>query len=462
MTHLVARRPAAPSNDVTAVPLWSLLTATVGAIVIAQAARPLDDPDVWWHVRSGDQILSQHRMPSRETWVYPALGRRWVPTSWLSDVVLSLAHSAGGWQGVRVLTILVAATFAFLLARRLRQEASPLGAAIAYAAVSIACIGYLRERPQAVSLVLLVLLAGWADRTRRGSPPSLLVVIPITWCWASLHGMWILVPPVLLMAGACGGRSTFRRSLAPSLLSLVSAALTPVGPRLVGQPFVVAHRAREIAEWAPVHVWSFQALVIAGLAVVLVAGRRWLMPGERFFVATLLVFATLAVRNVAPAAVLLSLPLSRVVTGLVPTSMAHAPGIVRRATAITGPLAAVAILATTPAISSTIPTRLMSELNRHPGAHVLVDYNIGGLVTGTARRVSPAVDGRTDVYDPAWLHRYLLLTEARGDWRPVLRTLSPDLAVVQQDGALARALQTDGWRQDAAEAGWVLLSPPGD
>jgi hypothetical protein len=430
-------------------------------MVIAQAARPLDDPDVWWHVRSGDQIVSLHRLPSKETWVYPALGRRWVPTSWLSDVILAVTHHAGGWQGVRLLTVAVAATFTLLLARSLREVTSPFACAMTYAFVSVACIGYLRERPQAFSLVLVVVLAGWAETTRRGRPPHWYLVVPVTWSWACLHGMWVLVPLVLLLSGACGGRSALRRSLSPVLLSVASAAVTPVGPRLVMQPFVVAHRAREIAEWAPVHIRSLQMLLVVALGCVFVTGRRWLTSGDRLFVGAVLVFAVLAVRNVAPAFVLLSLPLGRVMTGLAPGSLAQTPRTLFRSVAAMGPLAALAMLAITPAVSASVPLRLMSALNRHTGAHVLVDYNIGGLVTGTARSVSPAVDGRTDIYDSGWLHRYLLLTEARGDWRVMLQALDPDLVVIQQDGALARALEAAGWQRETSEAGWVLLAPPG-
>lgn len=461
MTSLETSQPTTKVTEVRKAPLWSVLTAAVAAMVVAQAARPLDDPDVWWHVRSGDQILSAHRLPSKETWVYSALGRRWVPTSWLSDVIFSVAHRAAGWQGVRLLTVLVAATFALLLARGLRVVPSPLASAITYTMVSIACIGYLRERPQAFSLVLMVVLAGWAEATRNGRPPSWYRVLPISWCWACLHGMWVLVPLVLLLSGACGGRTALRRSLAPALLSMGSAALTPVGPRLVVQPFVVAHRAREIAEWAPVHVRSLQMLLVVTLACVFVAGRHWMTRGDGFFVSAILVFALLAVRDVAPAFVLLSLPLGRVITGLAPGSLPQTPQTLFRSVAAVGPLAAFTMLAITPSVSADVPLELLNALNRQAGAHVLVDYNVGGLVTGTARDVSPAVDGRTDIYDSGWLHRYLLMTEARGDWRAMLRSLDPDLAVLQQSGALARALQADGWRQENVQSGWVLLAPPG-
>lgn len=437
-------------------PLWSLLTVASGLVIVTQAARPLDDPDVWWHVRSGDQILDTHRLPNRETWVWTAVGRRWVPTSWLSDVGFAVAHRWAGWQGVRVLTVIVAAAFAILLASLLHRTSGAVGAASAYALTAAATAGYLRERPQALSLCLVIVLAAWCEDVRRGEPPPWWLVGVVTWIWACLHGMWVLVPPTLVLAAAGCGLRQLRGVLPAAFAAVIAASVTPVGPRLVVQPLVVAHRARDIAEWAPPHVPSWPAALLAVMALLLLRAPRQ----ERLFAAGLIIFGCLAVRDVAPAAVLLSPLLARRVSALLPTSSAQVPTLAQRVPFALGGAVPLLLLLLTPSVSTSVPLQLAARLDRQPGAHVLVDYDIGGLVTGEARRVSAAVDGRTDIYDPDWLHEYLRLTEARSGWQAALDELAPDRALLLGHGALARQLVAQGWHIDESEAQWALLSPP--
>jgi hypothetical protein len=239
--------------------------------------------------------------------------------------------------------------------------------------------------------------------------------------------------------------------------SATAAAITPVGPRLAVQPFVVARRARDIEEWSPVHLLSWQALLLVGLALLLLKVPR----EERLFAVGVLGFACLAVRDVAPATILLAPLLARRLEDLLPASHARVPLAVPTALAAAALGLAVASLSITRAVSSSVPTALASQLDHDAGAHVLVDYDIGGLVTGQARHVSPAVDGRTDVYDPSWLHAYLQMTLLRGDWRPLLAQLHPDRALVQRDGGLAHVLTAAGWQVDQTEGDWGLLSAPG-
>lgn len=438
-------------------PLWTLLTLTAGLAVVTQAARPLDDPDVWWHVRLGDQVLRTRAIPDRESWSYAAVGRRWVPTSWLSDIVLSAAHGLFGWQGVRVLVVAVAILFAFALARLMSRAAPPMGASLAYAVTAVACAGYLRERPQAVSLVLAIVLSSWCERVREGNPPPVRTVAVVCWFWACLHGMWVLVPLALVLAGLSQGKAVTRHVFAAAAGGIAAAALTPVGPRLVMQPFVIANRAHEIAEWQPVHVISWAALLLVAMAVLLAQAQR----SERIFAGALLCFACLAARNVAPVAVLLAPLLARRFDAIFPTTGTEAPRWAPSTLFATAGVLVSAMLLAQPDVAATVPLSLTRILNQRPGSRVLVDYDIGGLVSGEARSVSAAVDGRTDVYDPTWLHRYLQLTELQGNWPGLLAALMPDTAVLHRHTALTQQLLGTGWTVLAQDGDWALLAAPG-
>src|SRR5438034_11022831 len=60
------------------------------AVVLLSAAVGLDalgDPDVWWHLRLGDWIVANHRVPGGELFSYTAAGHPLLAHEWLSDTV---------------------------------------------------------------------------------------------------------------------------------------------------------------------------------------------------------------------------------------------------------------------------------------------------------------------------------------------------------------------------------------
>src|SRR3954454_1194478 len=113
---------------------WTLVTGVVVAVVVYLSSGPLDDPDVWWHVRLGRLILDTGQIPRHETWSFAAVGRSWTPTAWLSDVLYGALVNAWGYRALIALKVVVciAVCFAVLWVIR-RCAASPPAVAIAFA-----------------------------------------------------------------------------------------------------------------------------------------------------------------------------------------------------------------------------------------------------------------------------------------------------------------------------------------
>jgi hypothetical protein len=63
----------------------------------------LNDPDTFWHIRTGQWILDHWQFPTTDVFSYTAAGNRWISTEWLSEVIFAIAFKAGGWQAVVVL-----------------------------------------------------------------------------------------------------------------------------------------------------------------------------------------------------------------------------------------------------------------------------------------------------------------------------------------------------------------------
>jgi hypothetical protein len=455
---------------------WTLVGILTAAMALPAAAKPLVDFDVWWHVRTGQLIIDSHSVPHVETWSWTAAGRPWVATSWLADVLFGGTYDAFGWRGVLLLRLLGAALLLGVLARYLLRDATPFNGLV-FAIVALGLMPFLTERPQLFSLIFAVWLAAVLNNARRGQLPRPLVFLAITYFWTNVHGMWILAPAMLVLGSLAhwlddkrDAHAVLRKAALMAAGACALAALTPAGPRIVYWSVQVrSATAGLISEWQPTVLWNIRycgTLVLMVLLATTWARARSPVPWSEVVVAsTMFVFSIVAVRYVAPALILMA-PI--VVERLNSTFRLNSRVLLPRWVAPTTFAAGIA-LATVLAFSSAplakgVPTGIVAQLKAMPQSpvRVLNDYNVGGVLTGFgAPEVSVAIDGRTDVYAPDYVERYIRATRGLVDWEQLVDSLDPDAAVLGHDGALARLLvEQRGWTIERTEGAYDLLLPP--
>ena len=105
------------SNGTAAAPRWQLtprrlLAALLPLSLFVLAAQPQTDPDLWWHLRTGQWILENRAIPHSDPFSFTMLGTHWVAHEWLADIGLYLLYQAGGLTALALSTALVVtATF---------------------------------------------------------------------------------------------------------------------------------------------------------------------------------------------------------------------------------------------------------------------------------------------------------------------------------------------------------------
>ena len=115
----------------------------------------LSDCDTGWHIRTGEWIVANHRVPAGDIFSFSKTGDPWFAWEWLSDVVFAWLNGHGGLQAVVLFAIfLLALTFA-LLFKLLRRKSSPFVAiAITMLAAAGSSIHWL-ARPHLFTLLFL-------------------------------------------------------------------------------------------------------------------------------------------------------------------------------------------------------------------------------------------------------------------------------------------------------------------
>jgi len=455
-------RPARPSA-------WCLVTLAVAALAAAIAAHANIDPDIYWHRVLGQVWLENHSVRlAHDPIAYTAGVREWFPTAWLSEAAYAFIVDWWGYQGLLALRLILALAFYATLARYLHRTYPPWVAVTVVGIVGVPAALVLQDRPQTFSLVICVATLPALDRWLfQDRLPSVLGAIPLTWFWANLHGLWVLVPALYILAGTIRlveGSWSWRPYIAGAGC-LVAAALTPVGPKLLLSPLLIRSSTSEITEWQNTTLYTPVAWGLAGCLLVLaVAWSRAHRPvpvRHLAFAVVVAAFGLLAFRNAVVASILL--------TPLVAAAMAAALPSLRTFATIPGPVLIGATLATVTwlgftyaaqsAIPDESPTRIADQLRTEEGpVRVLGPYNLSGYLREFGGdRVRLAIDGRADRYGNARIRRHNDLMNGRGNWRAAISHLRPDVVVLERTSPLRELLLIEGWRQELRDGDFVLL-----
>ncbi len=172
---------------------WSVLAGTL-------ANRPLADPDIGWHIRTGEQILATHSLPWTDPFSSTMQGQPWFAWEWLYDAVLGILYRACGLNGVVWLcAALFAGIFMLLLSQLLRRGTSLLLAVLLTLLAEAASMIHLYARPHIVSwlfcLIWFIVLEKW-ERWEPSAEGSLPRWVPWFFptsilLWVNLHGGWL-------------------------------------------------------------------------------------------------------------------------------------------------------------------------------------------------------------------------------------------------------------------------------
>ncbi|MGZ4749711.1 MAG: hypothetical protein ACXVYU_01450 [Oryzihumus sp.] len=452
-------------------PAFALFTV---AATVKLGVRAVSDPDTWWHLKTGELVLHGGSFAGPDPWV-PASTRPFVLTQWLPEVVAAKANELAGLPGVAWLRCAAMLALLGALVWACRRVADSVPAVIAAIAALVGTGGSLSERPQLVSFVLLAVTVGAWWRTADDLRPRWWLV-PLTWVWACCHGLWSVGPVVgvVFVAGLVldrrVGRAAALRLLLVPALSVVVAALTPVGPRLLLTPFQVGSTAsRFVQEWQPTTVGNVFAVVV--LVMVATTVLVWVRSGRptswlSLLLAAASVVATLAMlRTVAVGATLAAPLLAGALQGLRsarPTRAGRREVLAWLAALVVAAALAMPLCGQVAARPSGVPTGLSAPLSALPkGTVVLDDFAQSGWLLWSQPQLVPVIDLRSEIYDPAYIDAYRRAEAVRPGWQEFVQHTGARVAVLETRSPLALALREErGWRVTASKARFSLLEAP--
>ena len=466
----------------------------------------LADCDAGWHIRTGEWILANGRVPTQDLFSFSKPGQVWYAWEWLTDILWSWLTAHGGLPTLALFACLLLSVTYTLVFRLARRKANPVMAlAVTLAAAGASAMHWL-ARPHLITLLFTVLFLMALDRVREGRTrfhgiPYLAILPVASILWTNLHGGFFV--GITLIGAYCGGEllralfaaggeeraSAWRsgRNYGLSALAALAASLVnPYGYRLhqhilrsLGNSYLMDHIMEYLSPnfHNPMAIF-FEVMLLAAIA----ASVRSLLRGN--FIEPLLIgvwthAALLSVRNIpifcivaAPVVaaeaedLLLRIPewnvagwlrgaAARVNRVLGETAETDAIGRWHLTSALAAVAMAALMFAPNPPAKfkaefdpKNFPAGAVEQLRATPSARIFAydqwgDYLIYRLFPQT--RVF--VDGRSDFYGSDFSRKVMEVGTVKYDWEKTLNDFAIDTLLLPPSSPLGGALkESSRWR----------------
>jgi hypothetical protein len=456
-------------------------------------SRLLVDGDTGWHIRTGEWILANGKVPHQDLFSFSKYGEPWFAWEWGADVIFAKLHQAWGLRGVVVLAGALVALFATLVARYLFWHGANTLVAIAVTmlAVGASSIHYL-ARPHLFTLVLLPASLWIVEADRRRPSGLLWALVPITIAWTNLHGGFLaLIACLGLLVAGVAGEALWSRWRGGDLewggvrrygilfaLCAASTLVNPYGYHLHKHiaAYLNSDWIRDVVQefqspsFRSENLFQYELLLLAGLLAAasqlargMLVGPLWLLfwaHQSLTSVRHVTVFVTVAAPVVALEASLLWRRLvdgssKKSIRGILDSLSADMAGNFRWTSVWPAMFVAGLLMVESPVRwpkdfpELRFPVKLVSKYEDRirTGRVLTSDQWADYLIYRFYPQQRVFIDGRSDFYGPALGKQYVRVSSGQHDWRKILGEHKFDLALVPVEWSLASLLKEHpDWR----------------
>jgi hypothetical protein len=444
------------------------------------------DPDLWWHLQTGQDIVSSRTIPQTDIYSFTKAGSEWVTHEWLSEVSIYATFRTAGWAGL-LIVFSTLITIAFYLTYR-RCVGKPYIAALAILLAVASSSPLLGVRPQMITFLFAsIFIALLTQYSIDGRKRRLYWLAPMMLLWVNFHagyalGLGLIVLYLIVLA------LDRKWNLIPRLGLMLAASiavvpLNPNGLRMFSYPLETLRSpsmAAFIQEWASPDFHQAMFLPFALFLLLLLAALA-LSPRRARLSETFLVFVTSfaalrSARHIPIFALIVTPIFAQQVWELVRARGWEARLISPQSSTSGTAVAFALLLLLAPAVldvalvSHFVANQAAYEAKNYPRAAVnFIDsakvpgpiynrYGWGGyLIRRLHGQYSVYIDGRADVYGDKFMYEAFNTYDGGTGWFEPLDRLSIRTVLISPDVPLASLLRNDEHWQKVYEDNQAVI-----
>jgi hypothetical protein len=409
--------------------------------VVCLHAACANDPDIWWHMRTGEWILQHHAIPHIDPFSGPYAGKPWPAYSWLFELLVFKLFQRFDLVGIVGYSAGMVLAITIALRHLIQRLQSDFSLVILITFTTCASVAHLyTPRPWMFTILFFILEVDILMQARRTGRTRELLWLPVIFAlWSNIHiqfidGLLVLGLALVEAVATRWGIGEKTRLRVPAMAAALAGSIlatfaNPFGWHiyrvaydLAAQPGVLD----KINELKSIPFRDFTDFLVLFLALASAAALAW-SRRFRFFEIGLLVFAAVVsfrsqrdvwVMATAAAAILASTIISKRKTTL------RLPPF---ASTVAAFIAAVAVLAgfrmmhvndalLEPQVAKTYPVAAVDAIRAHGySGPIYNDFNWGGYLIWALRQ-PVSIDGRAAFYGDQAIDRSVATWNLAPDW----------------------------------------------
>jgi hypothetical protein len=431
------------------------------------------DPDLWWHLQTGQDIVLSKSVPHVDIYSFSKAGSEWVTHEWLSEVFIYALYRGLGWGGLLFIFSSLITIALYITYRRCDEQPSYIAAlaGLLAAASSSPLFGI---RPQMITFLFASIYIALLSRYERdGQSRPLWWMVPVMLLWVNAHAGYALGLALIglyLISITLDRKWQLLRT--PALLLVACTAVVPVNPngfRMFSYPLETLTSPAMFAyiqEWSSpnFHEVTFLPLV---LLLFLLLGVLALTPkrvcaGELFLLLVTGFGALRSIRHIPIFALIAAPVLARHLWHLMQAHGWEKPFFPKevpvRLAALAFALVVLFALATLGIVrvKHFVSNQPAYEAENYPQAAVKFleaqqlpgpiynRYVWGGyLIRKLYPKYPVYVDGRADVYGDSFIIETMKTDSGQPGWREQLERLAIRTVLVSPEEPLSSLLRQD-------------------
>lgn len=312
--------PAAPSLLSLPVPHWTrwVLFALAALLLISVFTSESADSDTWWHLKTGQYIVQQHKLPAPDPFAWTTyLGKASYPGEektryfnltheWLAQVMFYAAYAAKGFTGLILLRAFWLTAFCALggaiVYRRTKSYYRAIGAM--FAILSVLRV-FVADRPQIITYAFIALTILIVENRR-----YLWVLPPLLLFWANCHAGFIM--GWVVMGAYCAEALYYRLRGKPVkdermlwICCVGAVLISGLNPNVFNVIPVLGYYRQsplqsQIWEWQKPKYWELSPFTVLmyGSAAFLALNYKRTRPVEWILFALFAISGLMAMRNI--------------------------------------------------------------------------------------------------------------------------------------------------------------------
>jgi len=470
-----------------------LFLVVTSILILIVLTNPPIDPDMWWHLKSGQLIWQQKTILTHDQFSFTKLNQPWVNAFWLSDFSIYFLYSVGKFP-LLIFAIALLGVFTFLLIYS-RTE-GPLfirSFIILLAAISIS--PEWTARPQVISFFLIGLLDYWLDKKKQIKTIPFFFLPLLFIIWANLHGgfIWGFLLIFARMAGLFIDHLTqysvdwknefseFKQLLFWTFISIFAILINPNGVAIWKLPFnTIGVSISTIKEWFSPNFHNLEMQPFLWMVLLLIISYSLSSKRESFTnifkTIGFIYLAFISQRNI-PLAIIVITPLiigrfTDFYSNLKRTTLKPSKPFVMQKNfgSIIINIFIVILLVVTAygriyqqispsLIDKYFPVKALQALKAaHPVGNMFNSYNWGGYLIWSLPEYPVFIDGRADLYGEAIIKEYWSVVNGSDNAIYILDKYHINFIVLEPDWPLIKILKLYQWKVKYQDDATIVMT----